>query len=245
MSNFILLNISCSSICALETPYIVCQKKHNFQTLHNFTWNVVKYLSFLSPWNGYDSISCHSSFLGSSRCVRAVSGSDGLAATQAQPSLSAKNTDGRIPDCCNSTGFRGTATVDAGEGLSSLPAFSCSDPALRRWWGLQMSKETNVCRSFFGFGRQAARTFSWHLSVVPKKPTLSRLPFFFSPLQSFCIVCVCESACLCVSWYSATEIDRNQKPGSSKPQISDPEMQWLICANTDLDCPDRRNRRKM
>lgn len=45
-----------------------------------------------------------------------------------------------------------------------------------------MSKETNVCRSFLGFGRQAARTFGWHLSVVPKKPTLSRLPFFSPPL---------------------------------------------------------------
>lgn len=183
----------------------------------------------------------------SSCCVRAASDCDNSAAMEAWQSLSAKSTNGQILDCYNSTGFRAVATVYASEALSSIPAFSCSDLALQQWWGLQMSKETNVCLSFLSFGRQAARTFSWHLSVVPKKPTLSRLPFFFflSFAEILHCMCACESVCLCVSWYSAIEIDRNQKPGSSKPQISDPELQWLICANTDLDCPDRLNRRKM
>lgn len=41
-----------------------------------------------------------------------------------------------------------------------------------------MSKEINVCQSFLSFGRQAARTFSWHLCLVPKKPTLHGCLFF-------------------------------------------------------------------
>lgn len=184
--------------------YCLPKKKHDFQALHNFPWNVVKYLGFFSALDCYNSITFNSSFMVSSRCVRAASGSDNLAAMQAQRSLSAKNADGWILGCCNCTGVRGAAGVYAGEDLCSLPAFSRSDPALRRWWGLQMSKETNVCRSFLSFGRQAARTFTWHLSVVPKKPTLSRLLFFFfpfPPLQRFRIVVrvwVCMSVCLVI-----------------------------------------------
>jgi len=64
-------------------PIYCLPKKHNFQALHNFTWNDVKYLSFFSPLNRYNSITANSSFVVSSCCVRAVSDSDNSAAMQA------------------------------------------------------------------------------------------------------------------------------------------------------------------
>lgn len=132
MSNSILLNRSCSSICASETPDIVCQKKHDFQALHNSTWNDVKYLSFFSPSNCYNSISLNSSLVGSSCCVRAVSDAGGSAAVQAQPSLSAEKTEGQILGRCGSPGCRAVTTAQVDEALSPLPAFPRSAPAMMR-----------------------------------------------------------------------------------------------------------------
>lgn len=112
--------------------YCLPKKKHNFQALHNFTWNDVKYLSFFSPLNRYSSISFNSSFMVSSCCVRAASDCDNSAAMEAWQSLSAKSTNGQILDCYNSTGFRAVSTVYTSEALSSIPAFSCSDLALQQ-----------------------------------------------------------------------------------------------------------------
>lgn len=241
MSNFILLNISCSPICALETPYIVCQKKKKGTISkrsiisHGTIWNTsVSSLPYndSTPWVLIPH--CWLFLAEEGQCP------DSCAAVRAHLGSPARATSGRVCGC------RGAAVPQAGWALSSLPIFSHHHPALQPRQGLQMSKETNVCCSSLCSDRWAAGTFSWHLSVVPKEPTLSRLP---SSLSSHCrdltlYVCVRALMCLCGSWYPATEIDRNQKSGSSKAQISDPELQWLICANTDLDRPDRLNRRK-
>lgn len=109
--------------------------KHNFQALHNLSWSHVEYLSFFSPLNHYESISVNSSFMVSPCCVRAASDSDNFTAMQPQLSLSAKNTDGQVIDCSDSTGFRGVATVYTSEALScpsSLFLEQSSTPVMLR-----------------------------------------------------------------------------------------------------------------
>lgn len=71
----------------------------------------MKYLSFFSPSNCYNSVSLNSSLVGSPCCVRAASDAGGSAAVQAQPGLSPEKTKGHILGRWGSPGCRAVATA--------------------------------------------------------------------------------------------------------------------------------------